>query len=99
MFGGEFLAGESSADIRFLTPLQVQRVSQVTSRISGAELRERFNPEEMTALGIYPSSDLVQDFWFRPNVLDWFIEKYGELSSFYTVAAECSDFVVQWRSA
>jgi len=94
--GGELLVDPPFRDARFLTALQVQRLSWALSKVAASELRSRFDPIAMTEAVVYPAGRAAPDFWFRECVPDWFLTKYEELRVFYSTASEQRQFVVQW---
>lgn len=78
---------------RFLTPEEVQRVAAALDRTPIQHLVERFNPQDMQAKEIYPDVIWVRD---AEEALDYVLDGYQQLQTFYRDAAERGDGVIQW---
>jgi hypothetical protein len=83
LLGGEQIGDEEEHEVgygpaRVLLPFQVAAFFQALATLSPAELSERFNPEEMTRLDIYPS------VWDRKDeeLKEWMQESLADLQNF-----------------
>jgi Domain of unknown function (DUF1877) len=91
MRGGEDLDDEGQS--RALGPDQVRRLSEYLSSLTAADLAQRFDPERMTTLKIYPSV-----IWKRADPsespLEWLTASFEEVRRFIAKAAAAGDGVV-----
>jgi hypothetical protein len=96
IFGGtEFGPEVGIGPARFLTSIQVTELANALDAIPVETLAARFNPKDMEQKEIYP--DVI---WVRDNMesLDYLLENYQQLLSFYKDAAGRGDAVIQWMS-
>ena len=96
IFGGvEFGPEVGIGSARFLTSIQVAELANALDAIPIETLAARFNPKDMEQKEIYP--DVI---WVRDNreSLEYLLENYQQLLSFYRDAAVRGDAVVQWMS-
>jgi len=93
MGGEEFGPEVGYGPARFLTPTQVSLVAGALSQLTVDHLESRFNPEDMEAKDIYP--DVI---WARDgkDALDYLLENYRQLATFYRDAAQRGDGAIQW---
>ena len=77
----------------FLTAEQVHSVAESLSTLSAEALSQRFNPKDMEVKQIYPDVIWVRD---GQEALDYLLENYEELQTFYRDAAARGDAVIQW---
>jgi hypothetical protein len=95
VFGGtEFGPEVGYGPARFLTPAQVLEVANHLSALTIEQLKSAFDPTDMAAKEIYP------EIWVRDGSegLDYLIENYRQLATFYRDAASRGDCVIQWLS-
>ena len=79
LMGGEAVGDRGMGPIRAFTPAQLVDISRALEKLDGAELRRRFDPEEMTALNIYP------DIWMRDleeDTLGYVLDAFERLKPF-----------------
>ncbi len=94
IFGGkEFGPEVGYGPARFLTSDQVRSVASALAGITPEDLAQRFNPKDMEAKEIYPEIIWVRD---GKDALDYAIENYEQLQTFYKDAADRGDAVIQW---
>lgn len=96
IFGGiEFGPEVGIGPARFLTSIQVAELAKALDAIPVETLAARFNPKDMEQKEIYP--DVI---WVRDDMesLDYLLENYQQLLSFYKDAAGRGDAVIQWMS-
>jgi hypothetical protein len=83
--GGQAVEGGGEYGARVFTAAQTAEIAAALAPVDEATLRARFNPVEMTRLGIYPS------IWDRApgedDVLGYCIDYYGLLKNFVQDAA------------
>jgi hypothetical protein len=79
--GADLGVGGSS----FLAPDQVRQVAAALAVITEPALRQRFDPQRMQALGIYPDVMWVRD---GQDALDWVLTHFKPLVHFYAGVAE-----------
>ena len=92
ILGGEEIGDDlGMGPARFLTPAQVREVAAALAGLSESELRQRFDPQDMQSLGIYPEIIWVRD---GDDALDYLIENFGPLVEFYTGAAARGEAVL-----
>jgi hypothetical protein len=93
LHGGEDLGDDDDLLPRLLHPEQVRDFAAFLAALTPEELTRRFDPERMTALGIYP--DVI---WRRPEETDeplgFLLEAFGRLRAFTAAAAAAGDAVV-----
>lgn len=89
--GGQELDDEGVA--RGLRPQQVKRFADYLTSLTEADLDERYNPERMTALKIYPFDD-----WNQRSIDEeprqWLHDVFRELRDFVKRAADAGDGLV-----
>jgi len=93
VFGGvEFGPEISYGAARFLTVDEVAAVATALAGITPEALRQRFNPDEMEELEIYPQ------IWTRddPETLDYLLDAFPELQQFYANAATRGEAAILW---
>lgn len=96
VFGGEAFGPEIGyGPARFLAPEQVAQVAAHLSGLSVEALRNRFDPKDMAAKGIYPKMIWVRD---GSDALDYVLENYQQLVALYRDAAARGDAMIQWLS-
>ena len=80
--GVEFGSEISYGAARFLTAEEVAAVGAALSSVTLDTLRQRFDPDEMEALEIYPQ------IWTRddPEALDYVLQAFPDLQQFYAAA-------------
>ena len=66
---------------RYLLPDEVKAVSIALEKVADAELRNRYDASALSAANVYPGG------WDDPETLEWLLEAFGELQSFYRGAA------------
>ncbi|MRW83814.1 DUF1877 family protein [Pseudoduganella sp. FT26W] len=91
IFGGEPIGEELDyGPARVLQPAEVQALAGTLAGIDAAQLRARYVPEQLTEADIYPS------MWDRNDDtdLDYVIENYLHMATFYRGAAERGDGVL-----
>ena len=93
--GEEFGPQVGYGPARFLTPPQVQSVAVALAKLSAESLASRFDPSDMEAKQIYPDVIWVRD---GQEALDYVLDNYQQLKTFYSDAAERGDAVIQWLS-
>jgi hypothetical protein len=93
MGGEEFGPEVGYGPARFLTPAQVSLVAGALSQLPLDHLESRFNPKDMEAKDIYPDVIWVRD---GEEALDYLLENYQQLITFYRDAAERGDGAIQW---
>ncbi|WP_139995685.1 YfbM family protein [Paenibacillus paridis] len=76
-------ADEGHGPARYLTDGQVRAVAEELSQINNEELDKRFDPEQLSAEGIYPSGSEWNDEEDKEYVLSYF----HEVANYYTDAA------------
>jgi hypothetical protein len=96
VFGGEEFGPEVGyGPARYLTAEQVALVADALSELSPTDLAERFNPKDMEAKEIYPDVIWVRD---GEEALNYALENYQQLQTFYRDAASRGEAVIQWLS-
>ena len=89
--GGDELDDEGFA--RALRPQQVKRFADYLTRLSDADLDQRYDPERMTALKIYPFDD-----WNQRSIDEeprqWLHEGFRDLRDFVQRAADAGEGLV-----
>lgn len=96
MLGGEDIGPDMVyGPARFLMPSDVQEIANALSKISVAEFKTRFAPEQMEAEDIYPS-----DIWVREKdtVVEELASLFEQLGSFYQAAASRNDGMILWMT-
>ena len=93
MGGEEFGPEVGYGSARFLTPAQVALVAGALSQLTLDYLESRFNAKDMEAKDIYPDAIWVRD---GKEALDYLLENYQQLVTFYRDAAERGDGAIQW---
>lgn len=80
---------------RILTPTEVQETSDALGRITAAEFKRRFAPEEMEAQDIYPTGIWVAE---KDTITDDLVVLFEQLVAFYRGAASRKDSALLWMS-
>lgn len=79
---------------RAFVPVQVKQLSAALDALAPEALRERFDPDEMMSLGIYP------EIWDRDpaedDTLGWLLEVYEPMRGFVRAAAAAGDGLLVW---
>jgi hypothetical protein len=91
VMGGEEIGDDVGyGPARYLTPQEVKDVAEALAAIDSAKFSERFNPALMDSEEIYPQ------VWERDGDegLEYVLDYYNDLSSFYETAAERGDAVL-----
>ena len=78
---------------RILEPEQVQAIANAISKIDGEAFKLRYEPKNMKKADIYLADMCVCD---GDEALDYLLENYLELVTFYQAAAKRGDGVVAW---
>ena len=94
LLGGEELGDDVGyGPARFLTPQQVNAVATALVGLDEEAFRDRFDPAAMTDAQIYP--DVI---WLRDgkDALDYLVENYHSMVSFYREAASRGDGALLW---
>jgi hypothetical protein len=91
--GEEFGPEVGYGPARFLTSEQVTKVASALSALTPEILGSRFNPEDMEAKEIYPSTIWVRD---GKEGLSYVLDGYQQLQVFYRDAASRGEAVIQW---
>ena len=78
--------GYGSAE--YLTPEQVKEIDSQLSKITIEALTERFDPERMTELHIYPN------IWQEEGVVYYLLAFFNEVQVLYSTAAENNEAVI-----
>lgn len=92
VLGGEVIGEDQGmGPARYLTPQQVKDIAAALDALSMDEFKARYKPIEMTAAEIYP-----EIIWERDDedALDYLIENYQVMVSFYRDAAARGDGVI-----
>jgi hypothetical protein len=96
VLGGEEVGEDMGyGPARLLTPDQVQAVSAALSALDEESFRCRFAPQKMEAAGIYPDVIWVRD---GQEALDYVMEYYRQLVTFYADTAARGDGAILWLS-
>jgi hypothetical protein len=93
--GEEFGPEVGYGPARFLTAPEVKSVAAVLANLPAQSLASRFDPNDMAAKQIYPDGIWVRD---GKEALDYVLDNYQQLKTFYREAAERGDAVIQWLS-
>jgi hypothetical protein len=73
---------------RYFRPAEVAGIAAELGALdTDSELSSRYEPAQMTELGIYPGS-------WRPEDRDWLLESFGELREFFAAAAARGSAVI-----
>ncbi|HEY9107898.1 MAG TPA: YfbM family protein [Roseateles sp.] len=94
VFGGEEFGPEIGyGPARFLTATQAAEVAEALEATSVDALTARFDAQDMEQKQIYP--DVI---WMRDGTeaLDYLLDNYQQLVTFYRAAAARGDAVIQW---
>jgi hypothetical protein len=91
--GEEFGPDVGYGPARFLLPDQVAAVSKVLTKLTKAELKRRFNTNDMIEENVYLSHSWEDD---EKAGLSYVLEYFKQLTTFYRAAAERGDAVIQW---
>jgi len=91
--GQEFGSDVGFGPARFLTPDQVRTVAELLSKTDAERLASRFDPADMARKNIYP-----EVIWERDghDALEYVLENYTHLQTFYQDASDRGDCVLQW---
>ena len=94
LFGGEEIGDEDDGPARVLRPAQVSQFAAFLAELSHEELARRYDPERMTALGIYP-----EVIWMRPTApgesrFDYLFEYFEALRDFVTETAKRGESLI-----
>ena len=90
IYGGQEVGADMSyGPVRYMTPSQVQSVSETLELITEEEFNARFDPVVFRAADIYSGGD-----WSHPNDLPWLWERFSELRSFFREGANLGDAVL-----
>jgi hypothetical protein len=93
--GAEFGPELGYGPAQFLTARQVAIVAKTLSEISVADLESRFDAKDMAAKSIYPDVIWIRD---GKEALDYVIDAFSRLQTFYRDAAARGHAVIQWIS-
>ncbi|WP_028102033.1 YfbM family protein [Pseudoduganella violaceinigra] len=93
--GDEFGPDMGYGPARFLTAAQVASITDALEGLSAESLSARFDPQDMGRQQIYPDS-----IWVRDGAvgLEYLLEYFEVLRTFYRDAASRGDAVIQWLS-
>jgi hypothetical protein len=78
---------------RYLKPEQVKQIRDALAGISEEELLNRYNPEHMTELDIYPAID-----WDGEGEQEYVMDYYRELVAYYKEAADNNEAMLLYMS-
>lgn len=96
VLGGEDLGPDIVyGPARILMPSDVQEIAEALSRMSIAEFKTRFAPEQMEAEDIYPGPIWVRE---KDTVVEELAGLFQQLTAFYQAAASRNDGVVLWMT-
>ncbi|PZM66290.1 YfbM family protein [Paenibacillus dendritiformis] len=84
--GTELEENAGCGPIRYLTNEEVKGIASAMAEISVHELKERFKPEAMNELEIYPSWD-----WRASEEWTYIFDYYKEVRDYYAEAARNND--------
>ena len=77
----------------YLTSEQVRQISALISNMESSFIKDRYNPEEMNEMGIYPT------FWNNDaNLFDYVSDSFNNLKKFYEDAASKGNAVASYLS-
>lgn len=76
----------------YLTPDQVKEIDSALQQVSDDDMRTRFDGPKMMKEGIYP------EMWDDPSTIDYILEYFQSLKTFYKEAAQQSQAVVTFLS-
>ena len=96
-YGGQIVDEEQDlgyGPAYYITPEQVQKISQSLKEVSDEEIQKRYNPEKMMQLGLYP------EVWTEQpkEGLELLMESIQDLRKFYERAATEGKAVVTYLS-
>jgi hypothetical protein len=96
VLGGEEIGEEVGyGPARFLSPDQVQAVAAALEKLSIEEFVRGFKPAEMTVAEVYPVGIWERD---GQDGLDYVLENYQHMVTFYRDTASRGDGAVLWLS-
>ena len=72
----------------YLTPEQVKEIDAQLSKITIEELTEKFDPERMTELRVYPN------IWQEEDIVYYLLAYFREVQLLYSTAAENSEAII-----
>lgn len=77
----------------YLLPDEVRAVADALSQLDRDDLRQRYDPELMTKLEIYPAV-----VWLRDNAdsFDWLMQFYEPVPDYYAEASARGDAMLVW---
>ncbi len=94
ILGGQEIGGDVGfGAARFVYPEQVKQIAEALTTLDEKTLRSRFDPDAMKRLDIYPEVIWVRD---QSEALDYLIENYQTVFSFYLEAAKNGAGVITW---
>ena len=91
--GTEFGAEMGYGPARFLETEQVAALAAALALVTPQELSQRFDPQDMEAKQIYPDVIWVRD---GDEALEFVLDAFAQLQTFYADAAARGDAVIQW---
>ncbi|WP_127588951.1 YfbM family protein [Paenibacillus koleovorans] len=79
VIGGTEIEGGETYTVRYLTDEEVKTIASVLEELKGQPLVDRYQPDKMTELGIYPQT--VD--WESEDELQYVFNYYWEMVDFY----------------
>lgn len=76
---------------RFIAPKEVTQLANVLQEVKDEELKNRFDPEKMNELGIYPDG-----IWDEEGILNWLMDIYHNIKDFLIDAKDRGNGVLIW---
>ncbi|MCD0488335.1 YfbM family protein [Pedobacter sp. MC2016-14] len=96
LFSGQLIDEEQDlgyGPAHYLTPEQVVEINKEISKIEVADLKQKFDPDKMGELGIYP------EIWDEGDeAFDYLAEYFVNLKQAYSLAAENGEAIVTYLS-
>ena len=93
VFSGQILDEEQDLGYGpafYLYPFEVKYYNEKISSITTEELKTKFLPNKMTAIGVYP------DIWQDEDAFEYLVENFKALQSFYKAAAENHQAIISF---
>jgi hypothetical protein len=72
----------------YLLPEEVKEINSELLKMSISDLKKRFDPDKMEALGLYP------EIWHDEESLPYLLDNFEELKAFYATAAKRGNIII-----